>query len=85
MSIHLVIPDPLATKVAQAAELQGKSPEDIVLEAIAKRLDPFARFDEVMAPVRARMKEQGITEDGAVDEFEREKHAMRQERLAAGK
>lgn len=65
--------------------LQGKSPEDIVLEAVAKRLDPLARFDELMAPVRERMKELGITEDEAVEEFEREKHAMRQVRSVADK
>lgn len=85
MSLHLVIPDPLAAKVAEAAKLQGKSPEDIVLEAVAKGLDPFARFDELMAPVHERMNELGVTEDEAVEDFEREKHAMRNERPAAGK
>jgi hypothetical protein len=85
MSIQLTIPDPLAAKVSQAAKLQGKSPEEIVLEAIAQRLDPLARLDELMAPVRERMKELGITEDEAVEDFEREKHAMRAERQATSK
>jgi len=85
MSIQLTIPDPLAAKVSQAAKLQGKSPEEIVLEAIAQRLDPLARLDELMAPVRERMKELGITEDEAVEDFEREKHAMRAERQASDK
>ena len=85
MSIKLTIPDPLAEKVSQAAKLQGKSPEEIVLEAVAKRLDPLARLDELMAPVRERMKELGITEDEAVEDFEREKHALRDERQASDK
>ena len=85
MSIHVEIPEPLAEKVARAAKSQGKSPEDVVLEAVAKRLDPFARLDELMAPVHERMKSLGITEDEAVEDFEREKHALRKERQAAGK
>ena len=85
MSIHVEIPEPLAEKVARAAKSQGKSPEDVVLEAVAKRLDPFARLDELMAPVHERMKSLGITEDEAVEDFEREKHDLRNERHAAGK
>src|SRR4051812_9307153 len=83
MSIQIEIPDPLADKVAQAAKSQGKSPTDVVLEAVAQRLDPFAHLHELMAPVYDRMKELGITEDEAVEDFEAEKHAMRRERRAA--
>lgn len=85
MSIQLTIPDPLAAKVSQAAKLQGKSPEEIVLEAIAQRLDPLARLDELMAPVRARIAELGETEDEVVEFFEKIKHEMRSERQAADK
>jgi hypothetical protein len=85
MSIHIEIPEPLAEKVTRAAKSQGKSPEDVVLEAVAKRIDPFARLHELMTPVYDRMKELGITEDEAVEDFEAEKHAMRRERRAAGK
>lgn len=85
MSLHLTIPDPLAAKVAAAAAAQGKRPEELVLEAIENKLNPLARLDELMAPVRERMKELGITEDEAVEDFEREKHAMRAEQQAAAK
>jgi hypothetical protein len=85
MSIHVEIPEPLAEKVAQAAKSQGKSPEAVVLEAVATKLDPFARLNELMAPVYERMKELGISEDEAVEDFERIKHEMRRERAAAGK
>ncbi|HEY4234973.1 MAG TPA: hypothetical protein VGM76_16190 [Lacipirellulaceae bacterium] len=85
MSLHVEIPDPLAEKVAQAAKSQGKSSQDIVLEAVTSTLDPFARLNELMAPVYERMKELGISEDEAVEDFETEKHAMRRERQAAGK
>lgn len=85
MSIHVEIPEPLAAKVADAAKSQGKSPEDVVLEAVAKGIDPFARLHKLMTPVYDRMKELGITEDEAVEDFEAEKHAMRRERRAAGK
>lgn len=85
MSIHIEIPEPLAEKVTQAAKFQGRSPEDIVLEAVAKRFDPFARLDELMAPVRERIKELGETEDDVVEYFEQVKHELRRERRAAGK
>ena len=85
MSIQVEIPDPLGDKVAQAAKRQGKSPTDVVLEAVAREVDPFARLDELMAPVYARMTELGISEDEAVEDFEAEKHAMRRERLAGNK
>ncbi len=83
MSLHIEIPDPLASKITEMAKSQGTSPEELVLEAVAKQVDPFARLHDLMAPVYDRMKELGITEDEAVLDFEAEKHAMRQERRAA--
>lgn len=85
MTIHVEIPEPLAGKVAEAARSQGKTPEAVVLDAVAKKLDPLARLDELMAPVYDRMQSLGISEDEAVEEFEAQKHALRQERQAAGK
>jgi hypothetical protein len=85
MSIHIEIPEPLAEKVAQAAKMQGKSPEDVVLEAVAQRLEPLARLDELMSPVHERMKELGESEDEVVEYFEKVKHELRRERRAVGK
>jgi hypothetical protein len=82
-TIHIDIPDPLASKITQAAQSEGKSPEDVILEAVAQRVDPLARLHEKMAPVYDRMRELGISEDEAVEDFESEKHAMRRERRAA--
>lgn len=83
MSIQVEIPEPLAAKVQQAAERQGRTPADVVLDAVAQRLDPLARFDQLMAPVYQRMQELGVSEDEAVEDFEAEKHALRKERQAA--
>jgi hypothetical protein len=80
MSIHVEIPDPLAAQVAIFATSKGKTPEDVVLDAVARQVDPLAHLREVMAPVYRRMEELGITEDEAVEDFETEKHAMRRER-----
>ena len=44
MTIHVEIPEPLAGKVEQAAKQQGKSAQDVVLDAVAKKVDPFARL-----------------------------------------
>ncbi|MEX2169113.1 MAG: hypothetical protein WD851_07370 [Pirellulales bacterium] len=85
MSIQVEIPEPLAGKVAEAARVQGRSPAEVVLEAVAKRLDPLARFNELMAPVHERLKELGETEDDAVEYFEQVKHELRRARRAGTK
>jgi hypothetical protein len=85
MTIHIEIPEPLAGKVATIAKSQGKTPEDVVLEAVANCLNPFAEVRELMTPVYDRMKQLGISEDEAVEDFEAEKHAMREERRAANR
>lgn len=85
MSLHLVIPDPLAAKVTAAAESQGKRPEDLVIEAIETKLNPLARLDELFAPVRVRVAELGESEDDVMDFLEEVKHDLRREKRTAGK
>jgi hypothetical protein len=85
MALHVEIPEPLAEKVAQAAEIQGKSSQDIVLEAVATKLDPLAHLNEVLAPIREAFEASGQSEDEAVEYFEQIKHELRRERRAAGK
>ena len=83
MTIHIEIPQQLADKVARLAETQGKSLEDVVLEAVAQRVDPLGRLNTALAPIRQAFENSGLTEDEAVDIFEAEKHALRAERQAA--
>ncbi len=85
MTIHVEIPDPLAAKVAVIAKSTGKSPEDVVLDAVAKQIDPLASLNERLAPIHERLRELGETEDEAVEFFEQVKHELRRERRAAGK
>ena len=85
MSIHVEIPEPLAEKVTRATKSQGTSPEAVVLAAVASQLDPLARLNAALAPIRKAFQESGFTEDEAVEDFEREKHALRRERAAAEK
>lgn len=85
MFIRVQIPEPLAEKVTQAAKSQGKPPEDVVLEAVAKRLGPLGRLNAALAPIREAFQKSGLAEDEAVELFEAEKHAMRRERAAAQK
>lgn len=84
MSIHVEIPDPLAAQVAVFARSKGKTPEDVVLDAVARQVDPLAHLREAMAPVYRRMEELRITEDEAVEDFDELKHQLRRERRAAG-
>jgi hypothetical protein len=85
MSLFIEIPEPLAGRVAQAAKSQGRAPQELIIEAITNKLDPFARVDARMAPVYDRLQALGITEDEAVEDFEAEKHAMRREQEATGR
>ena len=85
MSIHVEIPEPLAEKVARAAQSQGKSAETVVLEAVASQLDPLGRLNAALAPIRTAFQASGLTEDEAVELFEAEKHALRRERAATEK
>jgi predicted transcriptional regulator len=81
-TIQLTIPDEVAAALVRVAESQGRSAEEIAVEAIQKQLDPFARLDGLMAPSYAAMEGAAITEDEAVEHFERVKHELRQARRA---
>jgi hypothetical protein len=85
MTIVLEIPDRLAGELERVARSRGRSAEEIALAAIEKEIEPFARLDDLMAPTYAAMQSAGITEDEAVEDFERVKHQLRAERRAAGK
>jgi hypothetical protein len=85
MSILLEIPDGLAGELERVAKSRGSSAKEVALAAIEKEVEPFARLDELMTPSYAAMQAAGITEDEAVEDFERVKHQLRAERRAAGK
>ncbi len=86
MTLHVDIPEPLAGKIAKIAQAEGKTPEDLVLDAVAQRLDdPLVRLNATLAPIRAAFQESGMTEDEAVEYFEQIKHERRRERRVAGK
>lgn len=79
MAILVEIPEPLAERVVRAAATQGRTPEDLVLEAVAVRLDPLSRLNAALEPVRQAFQKSGLSEDEAVELFEAEKHALRKE------
>jgi predicted transcriptional regulator len=82
MSIHVEIPEPLAEQVARIAKAQGKSPETVVLEALANQFEPLGRLNTALAPIREAFQKSGLSEDEAVELFEAEKHAMRREQIS---
>jgi hypothetical protein len=83
MSLQIEIPEPLAEKVEQAAQQQGRTATDVVLDAVAERLDPLARLRHLTAPIAERLEELGETEDDAVEFFEEVKHDLRRQRRNA--
>lgn len=84
MSLHLVIPDPLAEGLAARAAAAGVSAEEIALTAIQREL-AAPSLDEVLASVRKAYEDSGMSEDESFDFLEAEKHAMRKERRSAKK
>ncbi len=84
MSLHLVIPDPLAKGLEARAAASGVTPEEVALTAIKREL-ATSSLDETLRPVRKAYEESGVSEDESLEFLESEKHAMRQERRAAQK
>ena len=84
MSLHLVIPDPLAEGLEARAAASGVTAEDVAISAIKREL-ASPSLDEVLAPARKAYKESGISEDESFEFLEAEKHAMCEERRAAKK
>lgn len=83
MAINVLIPDPLAGRLLDSARSLGKTPEEVVLDAVAHSLAPIEAINQLLAPVRAAFAESGVSEEEAIAEFEREKHALRGERRGA--
>lgn len=78
MNLH--IPDDLAAILRQKAEISGAQREDIAIQAIRRVLSSDQRLEATLGAIRDAFKESGMTEDDAVELFETEKHAMRNER-----
>lgn len=85
MTIQLQIPDDVAEGLTRLAKDSGQSLEQIAITAIRRRVSPFAELDKLMAPTYAAMQAEGINEEKAVEIFEAEKHALREERAVRGR
>lgn len=84
MSIHLIIPDPLAKGLEERAAVAGVTAEAVALAAIQREL-ASSSLEELLAPVRKAYEESGMSEDESFELLEAEKHAMRRERRAPQK
>lgn len=84
MSLHLLIPDPIAKGLEARAAASGTTPEEVALAAIKRDL-AAATLEESLAPARTAYEASGMTEDESLEFLETEKHAMRAERRAASK
>ncbi len=85
MSLHLVIPDPLAKGLEARAAASGVTVEEVAIAAIERELSSQSSLDDLLSPVRKAFEESGMSEDESFDFLEAEKHAMRTERRAAQK
>lgn len=80
MPMHVEIPDDLAHELAERAKLAGSDPERLAVTAIRQGLHVDEHIIRLLAPVRIAFDSSGMTEDEAVELFEKEKHEMRRER-----
>ncbi|MEX2169575.1 MAG: hypothetical protein WD851_09705 [Pirellulales bacterium] len=83
MSLHLIIPDPLAKGLEARAEAEGSTAEQVALSVIERELKSSSYLGDFLAPVRKAYEETGMTEDESFDFLEAEKHALRRECRAA--
>jgi hypothetical protein len=83
MSLSVTIPDDLADQLVRTAHATGKTPEEVAVVAIRRNLLVSAKINDALAPIREAFQDSGLTEDEAVELFEAEKHALRQEQVAS--
>lgn len=85
MSLHLIIPDPLAKGLEERAAVAGVTAEAVALAAIQRELASSSSLEELLAPVRKAYEASGLSEDESFELLEAEKHALRRERPAPQK
>ncbi len=81
MDLH--IPDDLAAELHKKAAASGSDPAELAVLAIRRTISSDRRLEDLLQPTREAFRSSGMTEDQAVDLFEAEKHAMRQERSSS--
>ena len=81
MDLH--IPDDLAAELQKKAAASGSDPAELAVLAIRRTISSDRRLEELLRPVREAFRSSGMTEDQAVELFDAEKHAMRQERRSS--
>ena len=77
MTLH--IPDDLAKALADQASAAGQDAEAFAVSQLRQSLaaSSWQSLQVSLRPVREAFEKSGMTEDGAVELFEEEKHAMR--------
>jgi hypothetical protein len=78
--VRVQIPDELAKDLVKRAEAAGTEPEEVAVAAIRRQLEADGQLAQLLAPVREAFNSSGLTEEEAVELFEKEKHEMRRER-----
>ena len=78
--MRVEIPDELAKELVETAEATGTQPEQVAVAAIRRGLGVREQLEAVLLPVREAFVGSGLSEEEAVELFEAEKHALRQER-----
>jgi hypothetical protein len=78
--MRVEIPDELAKELRETAQAIGSEPDKVAVAAIRRGLEAREKLEELLRPVREAFETSGLSEDQAVELFEAEKHALRQER-----
>jgi hypothetical protein len=77
MALNLVIPPETEARLAEKARSFGIDTATYAIR-ILRSAAAEPTLDEVLAPVRKKFAESGMTEDELADVLEREKHAARE-------
>ena len=80
MSIPVNIPDELADTLRSWAQADGVSVEECAGRLLERTLRGMKEWRAFQESSRDLLKDSGMTEDEAVELFEKEKHAMRAEK-----
>lgn len=78
--MQIQLPDDIAAELSAAANAIGDDPQHFALGVLRQSLDRQRRLGVAIEPIADAFGASGLSEEEAVDLFEAEKHAMRQDR-----
>ncbi len=83
MTLTIELPAEVQRKLADRAARVGRTAEAVATELIARGVNGGPTLEEILAPIRARFKQSGMTDDSLADLVEEVREEIWQEKQSA--